>query len=70
MEKDHLEDTGVDGKIILKLLFEKWNGSMDWIDLAHYSDTWHALLNAAMNFRVPKMRVIAAVVEDLLDSQE
>jgi len=29
--KCYLEDLGVDGKIILKRIFEKWNGSMDWI---------------------------------------
>jgi len=29
--KCYLEDLGVDGKIILKRIFEKWNGGMDWI---------------------------------------
>ena len=33
--RNHLEDPGVDGRIILKLIFEKWDGDMDWIDLAH-----------------------------------
>ena len=33
-ERSHLEDPGPDGNIILKWIFEKWNGGMDWIDLA------------------------------------
>jgi hypothetical protein len=28
-------------------------GGMDWIDLAHESDRWQALVNAVMNLRVP-----------------
>ena len=29
-----MEDPGVDGRIILKWIFRKWDGSMFWIDLA------------------------------------
>jgi hypothetical protein len=28
-------------------------GGMDWIDLAQVRDRWQALVNAAMNLRVP-----------------
>jgi hypothetical protein len=31
---DHLKDPGVEMRITLKLIFNKWNGDMDWVDLA------------------------------------
>ena len=49
---DHLEDSGVNGRIILKMIFKKWGGDMDWIDLAENRDRWRALVNSVMNFRV------------------
>jgi len=33
-KRDHLEDMGVDMRIILKWIFKKWNGIISWIDLA------------------------------------
>jgi hypothetical protein len=47
-----LEDPVVDGRIILKCIFEKLDGGMDWIDLAHDRDRWQAFVNAVMNFWV------------------
>ena len=37
-ERDHLKDLDVDGRIILKWVHNKWDGGMDWIDLAQDRD--------------------------------
>ena len=53
-ERDHWGDPGVDGRIILRWIFRKWDwGGMDWIELAQDRDRRRALLNAVMNLRVP-----------------
>ena len=52
-ERYHLEDPGVDGRIIFKWIFEKWEGDMDWIDLAQNRGRWRAPVKAVMNLRVP-----------------
>jgi len=34
-ERDHLEDPGIDGRIILRWIFRKLDwGGMDWLELA------------------------------------
>jgi hypothetical protein len=48
-----LGDTGVDGRKILKRIFKKWDGGMDWIERAEDRDRWRALVNAVMNLLVP-----------------
>jgi hypothetical protein len=50
---DHLENPGVDGRIILKWIFEKLEGDTDWIDLAQNREMWRAFVNAVLNLRVP-----------------
>ena len=49
----HLEDPEIDGRFVLKYIFKKWDGDIDWIDLAQDRDRWRALVNAVMNLRVP-----------------
>jgi hypothetical protein len=49
----HLENLGVDGKIILKRIFNTCERGMDWNDLTQSRDRWQALVNAVMNHRVP-----------------
>jgi hypothetical protein len=43
-----LEDPGVVGRVILKWIFRKWDGGMDWIDLAQARDMRRVLVNALM----------------------
>jgi hypothetical protein len=48
-----LEDPGVDGRIILKWIFEKWAVGLELIDLVLGKGRWLALSSATMNLRVP-----------------
>jgi hypothetical protein len=50
-ERDRLEDQGIDERLILSWIFEKWGV----ICVAQDRDRWRALVNAVMNLRVHKM---------------
>jgi hypothetical protein len=54
MERDHFGDAGLDWRIILKCIFKKWDGGIDWIELAQDRERWRALVNAIINVRVPQ----------------
>jgi hypothetical protein len=58
----HWGDPGVDGRIILRWIFRKWDvrdrqvagtEGMDWIELAQDRDRWRALVNEVLNLRIP-----------------
>jgi hypothetical protein len=49
MKRNHLEDPGVDGRIILKCVFKMWSKEA-WTGLIWL---WRALVNAVMNLLVP-----------------
>jgi hypothetical protein len=52
-KEDYLKDPGVDGRIILKWIFDSLHGGIDWIDLVQDRDRWRALVDTVMNLRVP-----------------
>jgi hypothetical protein len=52
-ERDHLGELSVDGRIILKWIFKKWDRSLDWNDLVQDKDRSRFLANAVKNLRVP-----------------
>jgi hypothetical protein len=51
--RDHSEDIGVDGKVILQWIVGRlgWEG-VYWIHLAQNRDQWWALVNRVMNLGV------------------
>jgi hypothetical protein len=53
LKEHHLEDPGVDWRIILKWILRTGIGGMDWIDLTLDRDRWWASVNAVMKLRVP-----------------
>jgi hypothetical protein len=53
-ERDHLDDPGMDGRIILRWIFRNWNGGdIDWIVLAQDRDRLQALVNVVIRLQVP-----------------
>jgi len=52
MERDHLGEPGLDGRIILKWILKKWDGDIDEVAVAQDRGRWLAVVNAVMNLRV------------------
>jgi len=54
MERDQLGDPDVDGRIILRCIFRKWDVGA-WIGSSWLMDrdSWRTLVKAAMKIRVP-----------------
>jgi len=53
-ETDNLEESGIDGRIILGWILGKWDEGqgLDFF-LAQDRDRWRALVNALLNLRIP-----------------
>ena len=49
-----MEVPGVDVRIIFRWNIRKWDGGMEWIDLAQDRDRWQALINEVMNLLFPQ----------------
>jgi hypothetical protein len=50
-ERDHLENPCIDGRIILRWIFRKWDAEV-WTTL-FWLRMWQALVNAVINVWVP-----------------
>jgi hypothetical protein len=53
-EKRPPENLGVDGRIILKWIFKKYNGGVEWITVAQDKEQWRVFVNTVMNLGVPQ----------------
>jgi len=51
MERVHLKNLALNGRIILKCFFKKSVGGMKWINLAQNMDRWCAFVYAMISLR-------------------
>jgi hypothetical protein len=54
-ERDHLEDLGVDRRMVLKLILNTWDGEVG-AGLTWLRKGWWAVVNAVMNLKFRNMR--------------
>jgi hypothetical protein len=64
-ERDHFEDIRLDGRIIFRWIFKKWDGVMDWIDVAQDVDKWRSFVNMVGTFGFCKMRGMSSLDQGL-----
>jgi hypothetical protein len=48
-ERGHVEDVGIDGRVILKWILRKWDAGMDLSCVAQARNRWPAVVKAVMN---------------------
>jgi hypothetical protein len=51
-ERDHLEDLGIDRRVVLKCILKKWDVEV-WAGLTWLMKGWWAVVNVVMNLQVP-----------------
>jgi hypothetical protein len=58
-----LEDLGINGRVILKLIIRKSDRRVCVIDLVQCRDNWWAVLNMVLSLQVPKKNVISSLAQ-------
>jgi hypothetical protein len=69
-ERDHLEDTDVDGRLILKCIVKTWDGGMDRIIWLRIGIDGMLLSMRLYVHGLHNIRRIPSLAEDMLASQE
>ena len=55
----HLEDLGVNGRIILKWSLKKVSEGLDWVNLSKDKDKWCAVVNSFLELQLWKMQAVS-----------
>jgi hypothetical protein len=52
-ERDQLQDLDLQGRILSKRIYKRWDGDMDWTDPAQDRDRRRAAVSSVKNLLVP-----------------
>ena len=55
----HLEDLGVNGRIILKWSLKNVSEGLDWVNLSKDKDKWCAVVNSFLELQLWKMQAVS-----------